>query len=106
MIDTYLADEAAALPSAIWIPLGGHAEAALLYLDRSGRLNRHNVLAGLPHPSGANAERIAYFLGRKSREQLSAKTNAARIERGQEQAIAASEASTARGRPRQMSAYQ
>jgi hypothetical protein len=29
----------------------------------------------LPHPSGANAERIAYFLGNKARESLSIKTN-------------------------------
>lgn len=80
MIDTYLAEEAAALPKAIWIPLGQHAEAALLHLSRSGKVDRRKVLAGLPHPSGANAERIAYFLGRKSRNALSAKTNAARID--------------------------
>lgn len=30
----------------------------------------------MPHPSGANAERIAYFLGQKNRETQSAKTNA------------------------------
>jgi hypothetical protein len=38
------------------------------------------VLAGLPHPSGANAERISYFLGRKSKEALSSKTNATKID--------------------------
>ena len=80
MIDNHLAEEAAALPNAIWIPLGGHAEDALLHLAGAGRLDRNKVLAGLPHPSGANAERIAYFLGRKDREHLSAKTNAARID--------------------------
>jgi hypothetical protein len=80
IIDTHLAEEAAALPNAIWIPLGGHAEDALLHLASAGRLDRNTVLAGLPHPSGANAERIAYFLGRKDRERLSAKTNAARID--------------------------
>ena len=32
------------------------------------------------HPSGANAERIAYFLGRKSRDQLSVKTNPDKID--------------------------
>jgi len=37
-------------------------------------------LHGLPHPSGANAERIAYFLGRKDRSALSAKTDAARLD--------------------------
>ena len=38
----------------------------------------------MPHPSGANAERIAYFLGRKSRDQLSVKTNADRIDDARE----------------------
>ena len=75
MIETYLAEEARALPNATWIPLGRHAEAALLHLAAKGELARENILAGLPHPSGANAERIAYFLGRKARENLSPKTN-------------------------------
>ena len=34
----------------------------------------------MPHPSGANAERIAYFLGRKSREALCAKTDPAKLD--------------------------
>lgn len=81
MIETHLLEEAKALPNAIWIPLGQHAEAALLHLSRSGHLDRAKILAGLPHPSGANAERIAYFLGRKARENLSAKTNADKLDR-------------------------
>lgn len=35
---------------------------------------------GLPYPSGANAERIASFLGRRQRKELSAKTNAETLE--------------------------
>jgi hypothetical protein len=31
------------------------------------------ILTGLPHPSGANAERILFFLGRKARADLSSK---------------------------------
>lgn len=80
MINTYLAEEALALPNAMWVPLGKHAEAALLHLARDGRLARANILSGLPHPSGANAERIAYFLGRKEAAALSAKTNAQKID--------------------------
>lgn len=80
MIETHLAEEAERLRSAMWVPLGQHAEAALLHLSSLGRLPRANILAGLPHPSGANAERIAYFLGRKDRASLSAKTNAARLD--------------------------
>jgi len=75
MIDRYLAEEAERIGHAIWVPLGGHAEAALLRLSQQGRLDRTRILAGLPHPSGANAERIAYFLDRKPRESLSSKTN-------------------------------
>lgn len=80
MIDTHLAEEVAALPDALWVPLGKHAEAALVHLAKSGRLDRRRILAGMPHPSGANAERVSYFLGRKERSALSAKTNAARID--------------------------
>ena len=39
-------------------------------------INVDCLLDGLPHPSLANAERIAYFLGRKRRNDLSAKTRA------------------------------
>ena len=75
MIERYLAEEVARIKNAIWVPLGGHSEAALLYLSQRGRLDRTRIIAGLPHPSGANAERIAYFLRRKKREALSSKTN-------------------------------
>lgn len=40
---------------------------------RSGATPAEQVLSGLPHPSGANAERIAFFLGRKARGDLSVK---------------------------------
>lgn len=80
MVETHLAEEAAALPKAIWVPLGGHAESSLQHLVARGALDEQRVLSGLPHPSGANAERIAYFLGRKSRDQLSVKTNADKID--------------------------
>lgn len=75
MIETYLVSEAAALPCATWVPLGRHAEAVLLELSKKGHLDPSRILAGLPHPSGANAERIAYFLGRKPRDALSRKTH-------------------------------
>jgi hypothetical protein len=87
IIDEHLAEEAEALPRAIWIPLGRHAEAALEHLAKHGRLDRKHVLAGLPHPSGANAERIAYFLGRKAREDLSSKTDPKRIDAAKAQLV-------------------
>jgi hypothetical protein len=39
-------------------------------LVRKGVLDAARVPNGLPHPSDANAERIAYFLGRKARDAL------------------------------------
>lgn len=76
MADQWLADEVRLLPDALWIPLGKEPTAVLRDFVHRGLLNSDRLLDGLPHPSGANAERIAYFLGRKQREQLSAKTNA------------------------------
>ena len=53
---------------------------ALAYLAPRVGIPEEQVLTGLPHPSGASGERIAYFLGRKPRERLSSKTNAARLD--------------------------
>tara|TARA_R110001583_G_scaffold191912_1_gene357798 strand:- start:16829 stop:17005 length:177 start_codon:yes stop_codon:yes gene_type:complete len=47
-------------------------------------LDHKRILDGLPHPSGANAERIAYFLGSKSKDALSAKTNANKLDQARE----------------------
>ena len=80
MINTHLAEEAAVLSNALWVPLGKHAEAALMHLAKSGKLDGRRILAGMPHPSGANAERINYFLGRKDRSALSAKTSADKLD--------------------------
>jgi hypothetical protein len=72
----YTGKELGSLPGALIVPLGGKVAEMLHYLAASGAIQRDQILAGLPHPSGANAERIAYFLGRKPRQLLSAKTNA------------------------------
>jgi hypothetical protein len=96
MIDTCLADEAKRLSNAVWLPLGPQPARALEYLCGRGLLDRRQVLQGLPHPSGANAERISYFTGRKARDLLSSKTNpstldaALRTLRAQVQALSAS----------------
>lgn len=80
LLDDCLAEEANALSSAMWVPLGPVATEAVEWVARKGLLSRSHMLSGLPHPSGANAERIAYFLGRKRREDLSSKTNAAALD--------------------------
>lgn len=60
----------------IIVPLGGSVEAVFEKLANHGHVDEERVLFGLPHPSGANAERIAYFCGRKPKDTLSPKTNA------------------------------
>ncbi|WP_417729605.1 hypothetical protein, partial [Roseovarius sp.] len=76
-IDTHLMEEARALPRAIWLPLGPKAESAVSHLVRNGLLEGNRVLSSLPHPSGANAERVAVFLGKKRPENASNRTNPA-----------------------------
>lgn len=73
------------LPDALYIPLGPRVAQALDLLVKQGQLDEQQVLGGLPHPSGANAERIAYFLGRKAASQLSNKTNPAVLDHARQQ---------------------
>jgi hypothetical protein len=73
-------EDARALPDAIFVPLGDKVAEALQFLAQQGLISRDRILDGLPHPSGANAERIAYFLGKKQRTNLSVKTNPEKIE--------------------------
>ena len=76
MVDDYLSKELSLLAAGAWyIPLGKESAEALGYLSGKGVIPQARVLDGLPHPSGANAERIAYFLGRKEKAALSGKTN-------------------------------
>ena len=83
-IENLLAEEASALHDAVWIPLGPKVSEALAYLTRRGVLSESRILDGLPHPSGANAERISVFLGRKNPDAVSAKTNPLTIARGRD----------------------
>jgi len=77
----WFSEEAGLLPQALFIPLGPAVTAALALLASEGRLDTGRILSGLPHPSGANAERIAYFCGRKPREALSKKTDPDKLDR-------------------------
>jgi hypothetical protein len=86
-VDQWFAAECRALKNALYVPLGKAALEACEYLVGSGALHNEQLLRGLPHPSGANAERIAYFLRRKAKASLSAKTNPASIESGRAAAL-------------------
>jgi hypothetical protein len=77
------------LPDAVLIPLGPVPTKALAWLVQQGHVSGHRVLEGLPHPSGANGERIAYFLGRKSRTELSLKTDSSKLDAARAQLLAA-----------------
>lgn len=79
-VETTLAEEAKLLPEVLWVPLGPKPALALHHLAAQGLIERNRILDGLPHPSGANAERVAFFLGRKPREALSRATRPERIE--------------------------
>ncbi|MHA7855336.1 hypothetical protein [Marinobacter shengliensis] len=68
----------------VFIPLGQGVDAVFEKLASEGVIERNRVLSGLPHASGANAERIAYFCERKERDQLSDKTNADKLDAARE----------------------
>lgn len=73
------AARAATLPHAIFVPLGPTVGRVLEFAAGESKVDHRRVLAGVPHPSGANAERIAFFLGRKSRESLSPRVDPDRL---------------------------
>ena len=80
-VETHLAEEIQVLgPQCLYVPLGPKVAEVFQHLQAQGLLKAEQLLDGLPHPSGANAERISYFLGGKPREKLSSKTNAATLD--------------------------
>lgn len=79
-VETYFGQEAKTLRHAVFIPLGDKVTEGLSYLASKGFLDAERILSGLPHPSGANAERIKYFLGEKERSRLSVKTDPDKLE--------------------------
>ena len=86
-IDDYFIPMVQQLPNAIYIPLGKGVDEVLNYVCSLGYLNDQQILAVLPHPSGANAERIKYFLGEKPRDQLSRQTNPEQIDSAKSQIL-------------------
>jgi hypothetical protein len=79
-IHDWFAHEAGELRQALFIPMGSTVSEGLDWLAAQGIIDPSRILHGLPHPSGANAERVAYFLGRKDKATLSANTNGDRID--------------------------
>ena len=86
-INDYFIPEIQVLPNALYIPMGKSVIEVLNYISSLGYLKPSQILTGFPHPSGANAERIQYFLGLKTKESLSSKTNADKIDQAKTQLI-------------------
>ena len=76
-----LVDELRRIDRGLVVPLGPKVTEVVVEAAARAGVARTQILTGLPHPSGANAERIAYFLGRKPRATLSARTNPDLLER-------------------------
>jgi hypothetical protein len=74
-IRSHFAKEVEQLKNAVFIPLGPKVSEGLMWMAKENLIDSAKVLDGMPHPSGANAERIAYFLGKKKRSDLSVKTD-------------------------------
>jgi hypothetical protein len=83
----YTGQELSSLNHALLVPLGPAAVLAATAFADAGMFPKPNILLGVPHPSGANAERVAYFLGRKDRGTLSSKTNATKLDEDRKTAL-------------------
>lgn len=78
-LERYTGVELATMPKALLVPLGPKVAGALHHLADQGIIDAGRILDGLPHPSGANAERIACFLGTKPINLASSRTNGAAL---------------------------
>ena len=87
-LEMWLVEEMQALPDAIWIALGDRAGVAARHAAGLSGLSEDNLVIGLPHPSGANNERVAYLFGQKSRIELSVTTNDSTIDSERERILA------------------
>lgn len=86
-LETYTGAELGDLRDAVLVPLGPKVSAAMRHLASRGLVDDARILDGLPHPSGANAERISFFLGDKPAHLCSSKTNTAALAEARERLI-------------------
>ena len=75
------------LADALYIPLGQSVIDVLNHLSNLGYLKPEQILQGFPHPSGANAERIQYFLAQKQQQDLSRATDPIKIDQAKAKLI-------------------
>jgi hypothetical protein len=81
----HFAGECRSLRHAVYVPLGPAVADAMDWLASEGIVDASRVLNGMPHPSGANVERIHYMTERKPRSELSSKTDPERLDRAREE---------------------
>lgn len=74
-MEAWTGPELSSLAPAVFVPLGPAVARGLGHLASIGMLPLERILSGLPHPSGANAERVACFVGDKHPALASAKTD-------------------------------
>lgn len=86
-LESWFAKECQMLADALFVPLGPKVSDSLWALNKKGILKSDRILDGLPHPSGANAERIKYFLMKKSKDALSSRTNPLVIDQAREKLV-------------------
>ena len=86
-LERWLPEELAQIDRPLIVPLGESVAGAIDHLANRGAIDAQHVLRGLPHPSGANAERIAYFIGGKPRSRLSGKVDPDKLDAAREQAL-------------------
>lgn len=86
-IEKWFSNEVDQLQNAVFIPLGNIPQQVMSDMVSTGRISANRVMQSLPHPSGANAERIAYFLGNKPAEKCSSKCDTQRLDNLRAQAI-------------------
>jgi len=72
---TWTGAELKELKNCLIVPLGPKVAAAMHHLAAEGLIDADRIMDGMPHPSGANQERVACFLGDKAPELCSPKTN-------------------------------
>lgn len=80
----HFGEMAKSMPDAVFLPLGSAASEGATWLTEQGFMQKERVLHGISHPSPANAERVAYFLGEKARDKLSVKTSATNLDAARE----------------------
>jgi hypothetical protein len=86
-LEAFTGTELSLFKDALLVPLGPKVSAALEHLAAKGLVDGSRILDGMPHPSSANSERIAYFLRSKPAARLSDRTNPAVIDAGRSQLL-------------------